>query len=610
MRVLADSPGLSAAEIAQTLGVPTAAVQRPLYRSLTSFVARDWNHRWYLREQLHDDTIPYPTDREIRETLIPPEVTARETSDRDNAHLATSGSGSKVSGERARVDAVSLIEALLRAASEFAGAHSIHEAIQSDLAGLATSLGLSEQLGAIPIDTVVQHPGFLQELASDADAVVGELSDRDLLVLQRRVLSSSPPTLEALGRELGITRERARQLQVRATDKLTARMRPKIDRVGDVVRSRLGHVVAQATIDRKVKDLFIDERRPGTALARRMMVMTLGYSVVDGIGMDRDALDVVAELKDGSRRLADSVGLVDEDQLRKTVPDTEWTKHWDALIQRAGLHRVLGYLALRDTNKARIKAAILSIGRPATREEIGDLVGADPGRLGAQLSGIPGIARAGKRRWGLEEWIEDVYEGIPGEIVQRINEDGGATTLVRLVEELPRLFEVSEASIRAHVATPQFTLRDGYVSLADPSTIRYRDLEDVIDGRDERGAPYWAFKVKDQFLSGYSLLGFPPELARELGCGPNEKISATLLAPAGCEPLSVIWRMSSVNGASVGFLAEPLRRLNAAVGDHVALVLVGDGAVELRIGPANEGRHLSETADGLLEQLKKRRQVL
>ena len=38
------------------------------------------------------------------------------------------------------------------------------------------------------------------------------------------------------------------------------------------------------------------------------------------------------------------------------------------------------------------------------------------------------------------------------------------------------MFEVSENSVRSYVATPKFLLTDGYVSLADSSSIRLRPL--------------------------------------------------------------------------------------------------------------------------------------
>ena len=122
---------------------------------------------------------------------------------------------------------------------------------------------------------------------------------------------------------------------------------------------------------------------------------------------------------------------------------------------------------------------------------------------------IPGVARADRDRWGLVEWIDDKYEGIAAEIIQRIEEGGGATKLNRLLDELPRLFGVSKISVRAYVSTSQFVVRDGYVSVADVSSIVFRDLNDVIDGRDAAGNPYWTFVVEDRYFDGYSLTNLP-----------------------------------------------------------------------------------------------------
>ena len=83
------------------------------------------------------------------------------------------------------------------------------------------------------------------------------------------------------------------------------------------------------------------------------------------------------------------------------------------------------------------------------------------------------------------------------------------------------MFEVSENSVRSYVATPKFLLRDGYVSLADSSSIRLRPLTDVVHGHTVDGRPYWRFKVEDRYFDGYSLAGLPPEIVKTLGCEPD-----------------------------------------------------------------------------------------
>ena len=54
-------------------------------------------------------------------------------------------------------------------------------------------------------------------------------------------------------------------------------------------------------------------------------------------------------------------------------------------------------------------------------------------------------------------------------------------------------------------------------------SIVFRDLNDVIDGRDAAGNPYWTFVVKDRYFDGYSLTNLPRELAKALGCQPNDE---------------------------------------------------------------------------------------
>ena len=80
-------------------------------------------------------------------------------------------------------------------------------------------------------------------------------------------------------------------------------------------------------------------------------------------------------------------------------------------VERCGLVRISDRLAHRATKKA-AKAAILNIGRSATLDEIMAESCLPRSHLGGLLSGIPGIARASKTKWGIEDWIEDEYEGI------------------------------------------------------------------------------------------------------------------------------------------------------------------------------------------------------
>ena len=91
-------------------------------------------------------------------------------------------------------------------------------------------------------------------------------------------------------------------------------------------------------------------------------------------------------------------------------------------------------------------------------------------QIGSYLSSFPNVVRADKARWGLAEWIDDEYEGIEAEIIQRIDEGGGVTSTKRLLDELPRKFGVTTGSVNAYLQSPKFTVERGHVTLATAPT--------------------------------------------------------------------------------------------------------------------------------------------
>ena len=516
-----------------------------------------------------------------------------------------------------------VLRTLLTAAAEFTSVQSVWDAIGTGLQSVAASFGLQDQLKEILIYDLQARSGFAEDALRDADALVAELTDRDQHILHKRILADDPVTLVEIASGFGVTRERIRQLQQRIEKSLTERLVPRIRPIAGILGCKLGPIVDGEVLDQLIFTVFQGDDRPGLDLARGMLQTELGYSIAMGVGMTPEANQAAEDLRKSAGALADTDGVVGSHELRATLGD-EWLIHWSELLGRANLHRLSGSIALRDTARAKVKAAVLQAGRPVTPDEIADVAGIAAKTVRAHFSRQDDYTRADKYRWGLREWIEDEYEGIPTEIVQRIHEDGGSTFLARLLSELPERFGVSESSVRTFVSTPQFVVKEGRVSLADLSRFRYRDLEDVIDGRTEAGEPYWVFSVKPQYLDGHSLLGFPPELARALGCEPNGRAEAPVRYPVGCSNLSVHWRASTPSGPSLGYLAKPIGKLGIEVGGEVSLICHSDGSVDLcahhgiKRGSEHEPvvddamqRQVASSQSGqvLLEQLKRRRRV-
>lgn len=233
------------------------------------------------------------------------------------------------------------------------------------------------------------------------------------------------------------------------------------------------------------------------------------------------------------------------------------------------------------SGQARTRAALLSIGRASTKKEIAERSGLSLASVGSYLSALPDVVRADKTRWGLAEWVEDEYEGIPAEIIQRIVEDGGSTRLNRLLDELPRLFGVSEASVRSSISTPAFRLENGWVSQVEEPDAILGELDDVADGRDINSDPYWTFEVHDRYLRGYSITGVPPELAVSLGCQWGDSETVAVRNPRECPDLSVIWRRTSSTGAEIGRVATALKAIEVSDGHTACVIFHKEGDVSV-----------------------------
>jgi RNA polymerase sigma-32 factor len=71
-----------------------------------------------------------------------------------------------------------------------------------------------------PVDEKVAEAQEAKFLADRVAASMARLDSRERYIIEHRVLSEQPVTFQAIGEHFGISRERARQLELRAHDKL------------------------------------------------------------------------------------------------------------------------------------------------------------------------------------------------------------------------------------------------------------------------------------------------------------------------------------------------------------------------------------------------------
>lgn len=500
---------------------------------------------------------------------------------------------------------------LLASAGELYGTASLASALHPDVVRLASKIGIASDIEALEFDKLVDGSGGLASLTVVRLAgVLDALSEAEEIILEHRTLASPGKTLEHIGSLIGVSRERIRQVESRLEGKVHKALGEEIKVLASVLKEQLGHLVGEAELEKRLEEVLPSEPVLSRKVLHHALLEKMGYTLENGVYSDGRVDEFLGHLDRFASTVADDVGLVKEERLLAELPSPDWHAFWPWIKGRCGFHELFGQLALRASAKARTKAALLSIGRPATRAEIGQLCGFPDARVGGHLSNVPSVAKADKDRWGLKDWIDDEYDGIVGEIIQRIEEDGGSTTTERLLHELPAKFNVSPSSVRAYMQTPKFTVQNGRVSIASPSMVQLRRLEDVAHGLDEGGDPYWTLAVETRFFRGYSLTGLPVEFAKALGCEPDGSRTVRVANLPERRELSLRWPLATTTGASLGHVAAPLQELGIQPGQRARVTIRGSGLIDLAEEPDGDDSTPESAADELMARIIRRRRAL
>ena len=292
---------------------------------------------------------------------------------------------------------------LMATSAELLGTVTLADVLHPELLRLASRMGLSPKLHAIGVREIVQGAQSLSMLvATRLQRVLEAVSDRQQTIIQTRMIQAPPATLEEVGRQLGITRERVRQIQARLERKVNGALGEELRVIAATVKEHLDPIVPESDLERRIESVVPNESPVVYGLFRKTLISAMSFTLDNGVYIDDRATEVLKEIRTGAQSFADDVGLVHEQQLIEILPNEGWQQIWLWLRKRSGLHDFHGMLALRDTAKARAKAALIFIGRSATREEIASVCGFEDSRtVGATLSNIPSVVRADKERWGL-----------------------------------------------------------------------------------------------------------------------------------------------------------------------------------------------------------------
>ena len=442
------------------------------------------------------------------------------------------------------------------------------------------SADIGELCGGESADTTVEQLAihFGIELPSSIfDEYMRELDTRSRDVLVSRTFNlHAPETLVDVATRWGVTRERVRQIEKRAKESLVAKFEKAFLKFGYrtilpmtkrlVWAEELFEAAQAVTLNSDFSEclagLILDLFGPWNSIGNWKYHASLSETVD---GLKQQLLD-----------FSDQYGFLEPEQISTVcAPIFKDESHRDAFLKsELGFGCFFNRWMTKNTIRCQVLAALKSIGRPATKQEVGDLLDHPRNRVGSIFGNIPEVVRADRFRWGFKEWIDDEYDGIVGEIEQRIEEYNGSVPLRHLLQEIPALFNVAESSVKAYVFSDAFVVENGMVRFASADDFKPHSPERLSDAVQINGR--WGHKVRifDRHLKGYSL-GVHFDIAFANGLRPGDDLVVPIENHE--EEVSLIWRPQSINRlVDVGRVGNFLTEQNYEDGDDVIIIPSGE----------------------------------
>jgi hypothetical protein len=406
--------------------------------------------------------------------------------------------------------------------------------------------------------------------------------ERSRRVLKGRVYhGASRPTLDELGIELGVTRERVRQIEQQLKKKIDGMLGSGefdvIKRGAERLRERLGLTCRIADVPdevawaRGLRSAPTDE----AALHARVLLQLAGQYTEREVWLVREPAaevfieDLQSRTAEAPTSLHEITGLLTELDLH---PDDHV-----AWLERICKCRVIDGTVVPWTGSMADKAAALMQirGVPITPDEIAEVLGPDTNHRSMinQIQSDARFLRRGLKHYGLAAWGGEEYTKISEEIEQELERQGGSATIDHLVRTLCEQFGVSEASVRAYAGSAPFVKTDdGRITIGvGEITFARRPIEDCRGCF--RVAGRWALRiVVDSELLRGSGRPVPVGIPQLLGIRPDEDVR--LVTPFGDLHLRY------ARQATIGSLRTAALRLGCGEGDRLFVIFTGGVAAD------------------------------
>ena len=408
------------------------------------------------------------------------------------------------------------------------------------------------------------------------DRWADQLPERERRIFKARVASvREGPTLQELGNDYGVTRERVRQLEtqvryefagfIRAADGLPIQWRIQTLKKAIGVAAPLTHV-----------QHLISPIDGCTYYGALSLELAGPYDRVNEWIVLRSAAET--DPTSVIRSTANEIGHIDHGvaarELRKWGLDSSLHEDW--LTRDGKILNMNGQLVCWGGSIGdKLVLALADLGRVATVDTLLDHIQANTARSSAfnALALDPRVVRANRTEWALASWGLPEYRSIAMAIHQILESEGRPILVEEIVNRMHSDFGTRDGSVRAYCQAAMFVIEDGAIRL------RREDEPFVYDNVSIRNAS-GVFALGPQRVS--ILLEVDADLLRGSGRNLTHAAGAILGVTVNQQltftssngiPVSVTFPGTSFAGPSLGSVRALAESLSVKQGSYLTLVL-------------------------------------
>ena len=207
-------------------------------------------------------------------------------------------------------------------------------------------MGIADEIEAIKIDEMTEGAsGLVSAGWSDLERMIEAATDTERRIIEQRLLRTPPRTLEDVGSEAGVTRERIRQIQVRVEKKIRSALGAGLPVIAPMLKEELGHLISRGELETRIETLLPKQQGVAKKLFERALIDGMGLTLDHGMYLDERARRELEQIRSATRRLADDVGLVDADRVAGEFPGPGMA---EVVALGAGEMRTLGLVRFAE----------------------------------------------------------------------------------------------------------------------------------------------------------------------------------------------------------------------------------------------------------------------